>query len=238
MAGRDPIPSRAAIALEEFRQWHYVPNLVVFGKGSTFNRTLAGNVDPANDSSEAIYQAIAYPYRAIWPRSAYEYPLPTIEDWNRGYINQEGGQWVLHSKWTRPSDRWGENLTSELIMAALIVGPVAYGALVAAPAAGAAAGTGVVAMPTASTVVAVPSATAITAGTSIGTVAAKTVASALVSKAIATVVTPGKTAPSAASQSAQVQANMAAQLRATQEAEGASPGLLLAGALLLLKILL
>jgi hypothetical protein len=245
MAGRDPIPFRAAIALEEFRRWHYVPNLVVFGKGSTFNRTLAGNVDPANDSGEAIYQAIAYPYRSIWPRSAYEYPLPTIEDWNRGYINQEGGQWVLHSKWTRPADRWvtggwaayGDLLT----MAALVVGPVAYGALLAAPAAGAAgaaAGTGAVAMPTAATVVAVPSATAVTAGTGIGTAAVKTVAGALVSKAIATVVTPRKTTPTTASESAQVQARMAAQLQAAQAAQGDNTGLLLAGGLLLLKILL
>jgi hypothetical protein len=246
LLGKDPWPEREAIAIEHFRAKHYVPSLVKFTPPSA----LIGKnyVDPVNTSEEAVAQAAAYPY---WPGAYYSryagMQVATYEDWLRGYMNPpEGTQVSLRTVWNRPDIRWQSTTGAFIEMAstaALVGGAIVLGPLVAgAGATGTGAATaGVAALPTASTVVAAPAVATVAAGTgitSLGVTAAKTVAGLAVSKTIATVVAPKPTAPVSAAQSAQVQANMAAQLQAAQASQGANPGLLLAGGLLLIKILL
>jgi hypothetical protein len=244
LLGKDSWAAREAIAIEEFRARHYVPTLVKFTPPSA----LIGKnyVDPVNTSEEAVAQAAAYPY---WPGAYYSRSpgmQPTYDDWLRGYTQPEGVQISLRTVWNRPDIRWQSTTggfiemasTAALVGGAIVLGPLLAGA--GATGAGMAT-TSVAALPTASTIVAVPSVATVTAGTgitSLGVTAAKTVAGLAVSKGIATVVSPKPAASVSASQSAQVQASMAAQLKAAQTSQGDNTGVLLAGGLLLLKILL
>jgi hypothetical protein len=241
LLGKDPWPAREAIAIEQFRSRHYVPTLVKF---TPFSALIGkGYVEPANTSEEAVAQAAAYPY---WPGTYYSryagMQVATYEDWLRGYMNPpEGTQMSLRTIWNRPDIRWQSTTgafmemasTAALVGGAIVLGPLIAGA--GATGAGVAT-TGAAALPTASTIVAVPSAATVTAGTGItgiGVTAAKTVAGLAVSKTIATVIAPKSGAPSSSQQ-----ANMAAQLAQAQSAQGDNTGVLLAGGLLLLKILL
>lgn len=254
IAGRDPIKSREAIARthwEGIADYGYYADKVVFSAN--------GNIDPANGTPEAIFQAAAYPRPFMPDRIAGPIPRVTMQDWLAGYyvgpydaenftagkrINPATGELgTVVELWT-PDNRPTYNFRFEgglsafrdiITTATLVAGAFGIAALTA-PAAAATSTAANVASLTAVPAATVTVPAAVSSGASgIALAAGKTLAGLAVSKAVASVVASKPETP------ADSQALMAAQLQQAQLARGTSTdntGLFLAGGLLLLKILL